>query len=52
MDILQRLESYLHNQGNDHLTLILLALVFIGFAIALFAPPEVKLLLITWWLLP
>jgi hypothetical protein len=52
MDILTKFETYLHNQGNKHLTIILLALVFIGFAVALIAPPEIKLLFITWWLLP
>lgn len=51
-NLFARFESYLHNQGDTHLTIILLALVFIGFTVALFAPPEVKLLLITWWLLP
>lgn len=52
MNILAQLETYLHNQGDAHLTIILLGLVFIGFGVALFAPPEIKLLLITWWLLP
>lgn len=52
MDILNVIQSYLHNQGNTHLTIILLALVSIGFGVALFAPPEVKLAFILWWLLP
>lgn len=52
MDVISVIESYLHSQGNTHLTIILLALVLIGFGVALFAPPEVKLAFILWWLLP
>lgn len=51
-DITQKLHNYLHSQGNTHLTIILLLLVSVGLAVALFAPPEVKILFITWWVLP
>lgn len=52
MDILSKLDAYLHNQGNVHLSIILLALSALGIIVALFAPPEVKLGFILWWLLP
>lgn len=51
-DLKTQLETYLHNQGDLHLTITLLILVTIGFLVALFAPPEVKLTVIVWWLLP
>lgn len=51
-DITQKLSTYLHGQGNTHLTIILFALLAIGLGIALFAPPEIKILFILWWVLP
>lgn len=51
-DITQKLNTYLHHQGNTHLTIILLVLISIGLVVALFAPPEIKILFIVWWLLP
>lgn len=50
-NLLSKVETYLHNQGDTHLTIILFVLLFIGLGVALFAPPEVKLLFITWWVL-
>lgn len=52
MEIVSKLENYLHQQGNEHLTIILLGLAVFGIVVALFAPPELKLLVIVYWLLP
>lgn len=52
MSFLDSFEKYLHAQGNTHLTIILFILIGLGIFVALFAPPEVKLLVITWWILP
>lgn len=52
MKIFKEIDNWLHNQGDKELTVLLIALSIMGILVALFAPPEIKLIVATYWIVP